>query len=115
MNDNELISALIDLRDYLEFITEDRYVDILNLAIERIKPPADTVPIRLAVAVGDGAELVMFVNCEYSGKEEMAIVRQECLDSCREIIAEAIIIANIPRRIIPTVTATVQPIPGDSQ
>ncbi len=70
-------------------------------------PPADCVEVRIAVAVGDGGVGLCWVDSD-DVEDELAI--EEARDEIDPIatIAEAIVVARIPRRTVPVIEGEVK-------
>ena len=88
---------------------------LIGHAIERLRSksvPAPhspgSVPVRIAVALGDGSRSACVVD-EHNddGEKAMDAARSTCLEYCQKVLAEAIITAHIPSRVVPEVVGTV--------
>lgn len=107
MSDDELIVYLEELADCCELEDYATGVRAIGVAVDRIKeltkpvpPPADTMPVRVAVAVYKSGVV-----------EAISLADDESLDDVEwstESTHCAVVLADIPRRSIPVVSATVQ-------
>jgi len=118
MTDEQLVSRLTSLREAVAGVSilSDYAFTTIDAAIERLTPAhplSGFVEVRIAVAMGDGAESCRILNPDSDGEEEMDFVRIVCTDHCPKVLGEAIVsfrLPLVPPRVVPFVTGTVEPV-----